>query len=356
MTTKAERFIPENERKDTIREELSPSGQFKLVISNFTTGKNTWDYAQGKVYRVGSEEPIAVVQRNYGSFPFLFIEGHPKGNFLVCGEDYQGQTVIDLDSGKRLDVRSNGAEKGFGFCWASYEYVANESILLVEGCFWAAPYEYKLFDFSDPMSGWPEIECEDGIHGDLRKPIFNADGTITAYLSEWLESDEYEDDEEEDKPGEIRVTWTYRREGMKLVLLNEWVSEKEKANRIASAKAQAEYEAWRKEYEATDPLYLAFVELSKDPIFTQEEWLGRGVTHERWCPGFTVVEPRWCKRIVKRGNTPYTVDLEWAIKTGPVLLEIFKDGKHLEKKIFWEHSVESMQAAFAYARGLLETT
>jgi hypothetical protein len=48
-----------------------------------------------------------------------------------------------------------------------------------------------------------------------------------------------------------------------------------------------------------------------------------------------------------------TFDLEWGVDTGPVKLVIYKDGKHVEDKFWMEHSVASIEAAFAYAKGLL---
>ena len=42
------------------------------------------------------------------------------------------------------------------------------------------------------------------------------------------------------------------------------------------------------------------------------------------------------------------------MKTGPIKLVIFKDGKSHEAKFFMEHSVKSMEEAFAYSKELLK--
>src|SRR5271155_2674993 len=78
-------FAPENAQVDKRHEVLSPSGKYKLVITPFATGPGSWNYSQGIVYRKDDDKPIAEVRRNYGGFPNLFIEGHPKGDFLVAG-------------------------------------------------------------------------------------------------------------------------------------------------------------------------------------------------------------------------------------------------------------------------------
>lgn len=157
---KAAFFRPENEREGSRREISSPTGKYRLVVSSFSTGRGTWDYAQGEVYRTASADPIAVVQRNFDWFPFLFVEAHPNGHdYLVCGEDYQGQTVVELDTGRRRDHLPDEAKDGIAFCWAEMRFEPSAVMLVVEGCIWACPYEFRFFDFSDPMSGWPEIEA-----------------------------------------------------------------------------------------------------------------------------------------------------------------------------------------------------
>ena len=88
---KASYFVPENEVHDSRKEILSPSGKYKLVISRFIIGPGSWDYSQGVVYRKDDDKPIATVQRNYGSFPFLFIEDHPKGDFLTVDRTINGK-------------------------------------------------------------------------------------------------------------------------------------------------------------------------------------------------------------------------------------------------------------------------
>ena len=58
------------------------------------------------------------------------------------------------------------------------------------------------------------------------------------------------------------------------------------------------------------------------------------------------------KRILNKKDTqPYTVDLDWAVKTGPIKLTIFKNGNTHETK-FYEHSVTGMIEAFALTEKL----
>lgn len=352
-------FEPEKADLTRRNEHLSPSGRYKLVTTPFKTGTNTWSYTQGLVYKVGSDTPIAEVQRNYSSFPFLFVEDHPNGHqYLTCGEDYQGQTVIELDTGERRNYLPAEAKQGHGFCWSSYRFHPESLILVVDGCYWASSYDFKFFDFSDPMSGWPEIETETDkkvwVQSDDRWPTFNQDGTITCYQSEDPD-DEWETDEEYEaakaKCG-LASTKTFRREGLKLILQEEWVSDKERADRAAREEGWRKYQEWLDNFRSTDPLYLTMLEQVKDPAFKPQDYDTTGQTHDTWCPDFKGKEKRMCRRIHRDGK--HTFDLEWAVDTGPVKLQVFREGKHLEDKFFMAHSTDSILQAFTYAKALLE--
>jgi len=156
-------FLPEKELKERKREELSPSGKYKLVIQYFKTGEGTWNYSQGSVFVKNSDTPIAVVRRNYSSFPFSWVEGHKNGHdYMLCGEDYQGQTVIELDTGKRASYTPTAANQGVGFCWVVYHPSPDGLTIAVEGCFWACPYETVFYDFSEPLNlPYPELDRTD---------------------------------------------------------------------------------------------------------------------------------------------------------------------------------------------------
>jgi hypothetical protein len=151
MREKEDFYKDENEQEKYRRESTSPSGTYKLVIRMYGTREGCWNYTRGTVYK--DDQEIADVQRNYSQFPFSWIEGHKNGHdYLVCGEDYQGQTVVELDTGKRVDYLPPEAEKGHGFCWAGHEPSPDGTLLGVAGCYWACPYEARVYDFTDPMS------------------------------------------------------------------------------------------------------------------------------------------------------------------------------------------------------------
>lgn len=167
---RAEHFKPQNALLKESTEHISPSVKYKLIVVPYKTGNKNWNYTEGTVYKIGSNKPITVVKRNHAPFPFAFIENHPNGHdYLVCGEDHQGQTIIELDTGKRVDYIPDDAYQGAGFCWAAIIPSPSKTLLAIDGCIWGGPYEVVIVDFSDPMSPpFPEIEIsgyEDKFYG-----------------------------------------------------------------------------------------------------------------------------------------------------------------------------------------------
>lgn len=79
----------------------------------------------------------------------------------ALSNDYQGQTVIELDTGNHVSHLPKSAENGAGFCWAAIHPSPNGKVIAVEGCFWGAPYEIRFYDFAEPMLP-PWVQIADG--------------------------------------------------------------------------------------------------------------------------------------------------------------------------------------------------
>lgn len=147
-------FFVDANKEGEPKEFYSPSSKYKLITQQYNTGPNTWLYCEGRIYDA-TDKLVAIVKRNYSDFPFCFIENHPNGNdYLVCEEDYQGQTILELNTRNRFDYIPIADNYKFGsFCWSGIKPSPNKTKLLVDGCYWACGYEYKLYDFSDPLTG-----------------------------------------------------------------------------------------------------------------------------------------------------------------------------------------------------------
>lgn len=326
-------------------EHLSPSEKYKLETSH----GDTWA-SKGTVTRVSDGKEIAVVERNYQAFPFCWIEGHANGHdYLLCGSDYQSHTVIELDTGARRDTPMEGKEHGHGFCMASAEYNAEWKVVVVDGCVWAAPYEFRLYDFADPMGACPQLEmtgppdAEAWAESDTRLPEFDGD-TVLFFQSSTGDGD-IEATEGAPTAAAVKV---FRREGpAKLVYVEERVTPAEQEVRRKHAEARDRYEAKIKAFRTEDPLYLLYKELLATAPFQPEEYESHGVTFRAWCPHWAGYEMRWCRSIHKAEGL--SIDLEWAITTGPIKLTLYPGGTTTTTE-FFPHTTDGMREAFARAQ------
>jgi len=160
---RVESYITEETRVGEEEAQTSPSGRYVLMTTTHMTQAGSWNYTRGRFVRAADDVCVADVKRNYSSFWSTWLEGHVDGHdYAICGEDYQGQTFCQLDTGRVESFLSASSMKGHAFCWATAELMADGKTLLVEGCHWGCPYEFRLFDVADPMKGWPALRLESG--------------------------------------------------------------------------------------------------------------------------------------------------------------------------------------------------
>lgn len=167
---------------------LSPSGRFRLEVRMYTTKPNCWCYSRGTVIRVTDGVVVADIRRNYSNFHHSFVTKDGREH-LITGRSYMGQTIVDLERAQDWNDPSwpDGYE-GSEFCWAASMLSPDGRTLLVDGCIWACPYEYRFYDFTDPARGWPPLPIRDA-HGepayleseDRRPPELRDDGTIACF-------------------------------------------------------------------------------------------------------------------------------------------------------------------------------
>ena len=127
---------------------MSPSGLYKLQIFEYASYRENYgNYSRGIVSEISSGKIIADVKRNYGHFWHSWIE-HPNGNeYLLCGEDYQGYSVVNLT---QANYRACLPDEEFLFCWVAVYPSPDKLMLAVDGCIWACPYEIVFYDFREP--------------------------------------------------------------------------------------------------------------------------------------------------------------------------------------------------------------
>ena len=73
----------------------SSSGNYILTISSYKIKEGCWNYTKGIVYDKDGKE-LFTIFRNYGRFPYQWVE-HKNGNeYLLCVEYYQGYVILNL--------------------------------------------------------------------------------------------------------------------------------------------------------------------------------------------------------------------------------------------------------------------
>lgn len=167
-------FCEENRVTNEDEEHLSPSGDYKLTISHYRTKEGCWNYSRGVVTKVSDSAIIADVKRNYHSFWYEWAKHPNESEYLLCGEDYQGYSVINLTEEVVHTYLPKEAQDGAGFCWASVKFLPEENQVEVSGCIWAGPYEMVRYDFANPDHlPLPELERR------------------------WMEEDDWDDDDDD---------------------------------------------------------------------------------------------------------------------------------------------------------------
>jgi hypothetical protein len=146
--------------------EVSEFEGFRLNVSSHETRKGCWSYTEGIVTRLSDNFIVADIKRNYATFWHTWVN-HPNGKkYMLCGEDYQGYSIVNLTDGiYKVHFPEEGYE-GHGFCWVSATPSPSGKLLAVEGCIWACPYEILILDFSEPDSlPYKSFSCLDALSG-----------------------------------------------------------------------------------------------------------------------------------------------------------------------------------------------
>ena len=153
-------FSEQNLLPDSWSTHDSPSGQYHLTVHD--CDERGFDYSRGQVSRGG--RPIAEVRRSDCQFFFGWAEGHANGHdYLLCGEHLYGQTVIELDTGHRVDFITEDGRDENSFICTDYYPSPDRRFIVVGGCYWACPFDLVICRFANPMAlPWIEIDRGDG--------------------------------------------------------------------------------------------------------------------------------------------------------------------------------------------------
>jgi hypothetical protein len=344
-----EYILPANLTGDP-EEILTPSGRFRLLIRQYNTKPGCWGYSRGTVTRVSDGQEVCDIVRNY-SFTHSFVN---KGGqeWLITGRSYMSQTIVNLDTGEEFEPNEDHYD-GHAFCWVSAKLSPDESMLVVEGCHWACPYEFRFYDFKDPSQGWKQFpilplaeyeahkdsleEADDTYLSADDKPIeFNEDGAISVFKSEgrYLPTGQRESsfsleqlkecagyDDESNWDRIVDVKHVLERRGDVIVILDTWKSdhelERERRNQEWEKKREKDFAHWK----ATDVFLAKLRErLQQDPdlVLGTEGWVSSsGHDRENGDLNFWYFRPEVNS---KRPQDPRkTAEIKWGTLAGDTL-------------------------------------
>lgn len=356
-------FSPEKETKGA--RVSSPSGRYWVETSTYATRPGCWGYARAVVYSDKRPEPIADIKRNYDSVPICWIEGHPNGHdYLITGEDYQGQTVVELDTGRQRNTYPDGAVEGIGFCWfGPVGGLVNGHTLLVHGCYWACPDQYKFYDFSDPMNGWRELELPDHVWLSAASStciLVQTDGQVVWTDGVWIHTatgtpEEESDLDHEDNPEEfhfeVNHTVVLAREGHRMVLVSEEKSPKLLAAEQARAEWSARDKAKRAQLEAECP-FLTFIraEYGVSGCAARNAGGWYPSRHSRDAGDQNYIYFRYYR---SPKSEQHQVTFSWGATHGPVTVEYWSRGEGC-RTVELERNLDAFVEAWAQAQEYLD--
>ena len=359
---------------DSTREELSPSGRYRLLLRYYDQGKGYWSYSRGTVYRVSDGELVCDIKRNYSSFFNDFLEKDGQ-EWLISGRSYMGQTIVNLDTAKEYEHKGQ-------FCWTRTHLSPDQNLLLVEGCYWAAPYEIKAFDFRDPSQGWPEIpfaslkayEAAKGapkemntlsVYLDARPPEFEGD-RITTYSTDgiFIPTGQREDDitgDEMDVIGEayddesnwrreIDIRSVFERREGALVRIEEWRSDYQREKDRKNAEWRAADKVRKEEWMLRDP----FFPQTKGPLtegLLVEQWWSHPSVNDR--EGGEKNPAFFYLSLKLESSSKRHAYLKWGVFEGPVVAELWMYGKGSSPETF-DRSQEGLVRAVGAIRAHLK--
>lgn len=334
---KTEEIFKENNR-NIMCEKISSSGKYRLQISKFETGPGYFAHTQGKVFNEETGNVISVVNRNYGAFPFAFVENHKNGHdYLICGENYQGQTVIELDTGLRKEYLHEDAKQGMGFCFAGMEPNSVGDLLIVDGCYWACPYEVRVYDFSDPLNTLNEIEYAENNPEfyNFTNASFQEDGNI---LFECLREIETENDDD-DITYETVQRGVFKVENSQLLLLESWTDPQVIEQRAQAAAANARWKEEVKKFEENNELFLEIKKRFPDAR------LSVGYTYADWHPSEKFDEQRAVVELIRTKKKIISID--FGFTSAPIKYECYspdENGKLTHQGArFYDLTLENMK-------------
>ena len=112
----------------------SPSGKYKLDLMPYSVKDMRCPfYCVVEISRTDDGDRVGKIIRNEADFPFLFIEDYDGKDYLLCAEDYQGFTLINITDGKKYDYIAEKSKRDLALRITDFYITPNKKSLAIEG-------------------------------------------------------------------------------------------------------------------------------------------------------------------------------------------------------------------------------
>jgi hypothetical protein len=120
---------------------------FKSNYFRQTDENRNWTVSKIEIFGASANEKIFEFIRNDDTLFHGWLINDGK-TYLLLSEDLQGKSIFDLESREFYSYSFEDDE----FIWCEYSPSPDGKYLAVIGCYWACPYEIRVFDTSVPTS------------------------------------------------------------------------------------------------------------------------------------------------------------------------------------------------------------
>ena len=114
------------------------------------------------VIRNKQREAVLEVKALYDNQLVSLVKHRNGRDYIVYRKDLYGYSVFDVTEGKSADYIPRESFKGGGetFIWTQADYYPVNNLLVVSRCYWACPYGYEFYDFSNPLELPLRLYCD----------------------------------------------------------------------------------------------------------------------------------------------------------------------------------------------------
>lgn len=112
----------------------SPSGKYKLELMPYAvTDMRCPFYSVVEIIRSSDGERMGKIIRNEADFPFLFVENRDGKDYLMCAEDYQGFTLVNITDGKKYDYVPEKSKRELSLRITDFHLSPSTQYVAIEG-------------------------------------------------------------------------------------------------------------------------------------------------------------------------------------------------------------------------------